>query len=198
MCGFQHKFLVQEGDALNVILPLQNHPLAPQPHWSMENLVKKPRSIFKYFSGWWVNHTSEKPILLPIILTRLSLAEYMPLIYFVLSRRRWQLYRIYFKTFLMSNDWNGLYQRNIASHPFCVIIWPQAHSWGIEGIRLGETYCPSQIFLVLFLKISFSILKQKTMATKEASSKKWTIKHSRAVLTFENFLLEIYLSTDKL
>ena len=197
MCGFQHKFLVQEGDALNVILPLQNHPLAPQPHWSMENLIKKPRSIFKYFSGWWVNHTSEKPILLPIILTRLSLAEYMPLIYLSSVEKDDNFTESILKPFSWVMTEMDCTNAILPANHF-VLLFGLKHSWGIEGIRLGETYCPSQIFLVLFLKISFSILKQKTMATKQASSKKWTIKHSRAVLTFENFLLEIYLSTDKL
>ena len=138
MCGFQHKFLVQEGDALNVILPLQNHPLAPQPHWSMENLVKKPRSIFKYFSGWWVNHTSEKPILLPIILTRLSLAEYMPLIYLSSVEKDDNFTESILKPFswvMTEMDWTN----SILPANHFVLLFGLKHSWGIEGIRLGET-----------------------------------------------------------
>ena len=46
--------MVCDEDALNFILPLQNHSLAP--HWSIEHLIEEAISILDSFFGWFLNH----------------------------------------------------------------------------------------------------------------------------------------------
>ena len=96
-----------------------------------------------------------------IMLTRLY--DWMHAFWSTLSscQRRWrQLYQIYFKTFLMIIDWNGLPLSETKFHQPTILYYYLASS----ALSCGRHEAGWNL-------LSFSILKQKTMATKPDCSK---------------------------